>query len=95
MVERLTDAQIDTALEGLPGWRHEGGELTRQFRFRDFVEALGFIVQLGAIQEQLNHHATITNTWASVTLAVSTHDAGGITERDLALASAVAARFPA
>ena len=94
MIERLSDAQIAIALESLPGWRHEGGELTREFRFRDFIEALGFIVQLGAIQEQLNHHATITNTWATVTLAVSTHDAGGITERDLALASAVAARFP-
>jgi len=91
----LTEPEIAAALASLPGWTYEDGEITRQFRFKDFVEALGFIVQVGAIQEQLNHHATITNTWALVTIAVSTHEAGGITEKDIALATEVAARFPA
>ena len=82
----LTEDAITQALVELPGWRYEGGEITRQFRFRDFVEAFGFMAQVATLQEQMNHHATITNTWANVSLALSTHDEGGVTERDVELA---------
>jgi 4a-hydroxytetrahydrobiopterin dehydratase len=82
----LSETAIAQALGGLPGWRYENGEITRQFRFRDFVEAFGFMAQVATLQEQMNHHATITNTYADVTLKLSTHDEGGVTERDLDLA---------
>ncbi len=82
----LSDAEVQHALGSLPGWSLEGGEITRRLHFRDFVEAFGFIAQVGLLQEQLDHHARITNTWADVTLALSTHSEHGITERDFELA---------
>ncbi len=88
----LSDAEIQQALAGMPGWGVKDGEVTRQFKFKDFVEALGFIVQAGALQEQMDHHATITNTYADVTIALSTHSEGGITEKDIELARKISAR---
>ena len=70
-------------------------EIARQFKFKDFVGALGFIAQVGALQEQMDHHATITNTYADVKLALSTHSEGGITEKDIELAKKVSARATA
>jgi 4a-hydroxytetrahydrobiopterin dehydratase len=89
---RLSDAEVQQALGGMPGWSLEDGEVTRQFKFKDFVEALGFIAQVGALQEQMDHHATITNTYSDVKLALSTHSEGGITERDMELARKVSER---
>ena len=83
---KLSDAEIQEALAGMPGWTVEAGELVRQFKFRDFVAALGFIAQVGALQERADHHATITNTYGDVKIALSTHDAGGISEKDFAMA---------
>jgi 4a-hydroxytetrahydrobiopterin dehydratase len=88
----LSETAIAEALRALPGWRYENGEITREFRFGDFVEAFGFIAQIATLQEQMNHHATITNTWANVTLALSTHDEGGVTEKDFELARKISER---
>lgn len=85
----LTDPELAAALLGVPGWSIEAGELTRRFRFCDFTEAFGFIAQVATIQERLDHHATITNTYADVTLQVHTHDEGGITARDIEFARRV------
>ncbi len=89
---RLSDSAIELALRGLPGWRREGDELARDFVLRDFVAALGFIAQVGALAERANHHPTLTNTYNRVRLALSTHDEGGITERDVALAMEISDR---
>ncbi len=83
---RLTDADIESALPGLEGWSRDGDDLVRQFVFEDFVAALGFIAQVGALAERANHHPTLTNTYNRVHITLSTHDEGGITERDVALA---------
>jgi 4a-hydroxytetrahydrobiopterin dehydratase len=88
----LSDAAIAQALTNMPGWSYEDGEITRQFRFKDFVEAFGFISQVATVQEQMNHHATIINTWAHVTIKLSTHDEGGITEKDFELATKISER---
>jgi 4a-hydroxytetrahydrobiopterin dehydratase len=82
----LTAAALAEALTRVPGWAVEAGELTRRFHFKDFVEAFGFIAQVGALQEQLDHHATITNTYADVMLQLHTHSEGGITDKDIELA---------
>jgi 4a-hydroxytetrahydrobiopterin dehydratase len=89
---KLTDAELQQALATMPGWAVERSELTRQFKFRDFVEALGFIAQVGALQERADHHATITNTYADVKIALSTHSEGGITEKDVDMARQITER---
>ena len=89
---KLSDAEIEEALGGLDGWSREGDEITRQFQFRDFVEALGFITQVGVLAERANHHPNLSNVYNRVTIALSTHDEGGITDRDVALATEINAR---
>lgn len=89
---RLTAAELADALAALPAWRNEGDELVRDCAFRDAVEAIGFIAQVAALQERANHHATITTTYNRVRLALTTHDEGGITERDVALAGEIEER---
>jgi len=89
---RLSDAEIEQALASLEGWGCEGDELVRDFALRDFVAALGFIAQVGALAERANHHPTLTNTYNRVRIALSTHDEGGITERDVALAKEISER---
>lgn len=89
---RLSDQQLDQALAGLPGWRHEGDEIVRDYESRDAVEAIGFIVQVAALQERADHHATIAWTYNRVRIALNTHHEGGITERDIALAHEIEER---
>jgi 4a-hydroxytetrahydrobiopterin dehydratase len=89
---KLSDAETQQALNDLPGWTVENGELTRPFKFKDFVEALGFIAQVGALQERADHHATITNTYSDVKIALSTHSEGGITEKDIDMARNISER---
>jgi len=89
---RLGDSEIEQALAGLKNWRREGDELVREFVLRDFVASLGLITQIGALAERANHHPTIANTYNRVRIGLSTHDEGGITERDVALARAIEER---
>jgi 4a-hydroxytetrahydrobiopterin dehydratase len=89
---RLSDTEIEQALADLEGWRREGDDLVRDFVQRDFVAALGLIAQIAALAERANHHPTLTNTYNRVRVALSTHDEGGITERDVALAREIEER---
>ena len=91
-MSRLSDADIESALAALAGWTRDGDELVREFALEDFVAALGFIVQVGTLAERANHHPTLTNTYNRVRVALSTHDEGGITERDVALAREISER---
>ncbi len=90
---RLTNSEVDEALAGIEGWRREGDALVREFALADFVAALGFVVQVGALAERANHHPTITNTYNRVRLDLTTHDEGGITEHDVELAREISARI--
>ena len=89
MADRLTDDAVREALASLPSWSLESGKLHREFRFADFSEALGFLVRVGIEAEKRNHHPEIANVYASVTIDLTTHDAGGITEKDVDLARAI------
>lgn len=89
---RLSDQQLDQALAGLPGWRHEGDAIVRDYECSDAVEAIGFIVQVAALQERADHHAAITWTYNRVRIALNTHDEVGITERDITLAREIEER---
>lgn len=91
---RLSDDEIEAALAGLDGWRRDGESIRRDFEFADFVTALGFIVQVGALAERADHHPELTNVYNRVGIALSTHDAGGVTSMDTALAGQINARIP-
>jgi len=86
----LSDAQIAETLTQLPGWSHRDDKLIREGKFADFNEALGFIVRVGVLAEQYNHHPEIFNVYNTVSIALSTHDAGGkVTSKDVELATAI------
>jgi 4a-hydroxytetrahydrobiopterin dehydratase len=85
-VEKLSDAAIQAALAGLPGWSLAGAKLHREYRFPDFVHAFGFMATAAIAIEAMNHHPEWSNVWNRVNVDLSTHDAGGITAKDVALA---------
>ncbi len=86
----LTDAQIDGALARLPGWSYSDDKLTRSDQFADFSEAMAFIVRVGLLAEQHNHHPELFNVYNTVTISLNTHDAGGkVTSKDIDLALAI------
>ncbi len=80
-----TDA-INTALTELPGWSIERGKLHRQFQFPSFVEAFGFMSSVALVAESMGHHPEWFNVYNRVTVDLTTHDAGGITNLDVDLA---------
>ncbi|MEX2279371.1 MAG: 4a-hydroxytetrahydrobiopterin dehydratase [Acidimicrobiia bacterium] len=73
----------------LPEWELDGEVLRRTFEFGDFVEAMGFVTQVALLAEKARHHPDIDIRWNRVTLALTTHDAGGLTDRDIALAGKI------
>ncbi len=76
-------------LENLPGWQIESGELVKTYQFKDFVAALDFVNQVGKAAEDAGHHPDIDIRYNKVRLALVTHDAGGLTEKDFDLAANV------
>lgn len=91
MADILTHAQIDEALKDLDGWRFQDDALRRSLTFHNFKEAMSFIVRLGFEAEAHGHHPELHNVYNRVDIALSTHDAGGkVTEKDVALARAIA-----
>jgi 4a-hydroxytetrahydrobiopterin dehydratase len=86
---RLSDDQIQERLGSLKGWEQVGDTLCKQFSFPDFKASLGFVNRVAAIAEELNHHPDILIEYDTVTLTLSSHDAGGITERDFRLAARI------
>ena len=88
---RLTDAQIEEELQKLnaggTNWQRDGDELTTELEFADFNEAFGFLTRLALYAERADHHPEIWNVYNKVRLRLSTHDAGGITALDFALAA--------
>ena len=90
MPDVLDPAAVDEALaERAIAWRREGSELVKVLRRRGFAGALAFVNQVGALAEAADHHPDIDIRWDTVTLRLSTHSAGGLTERDLSLAAQI------
>jgi len=84
--QKLADAEITAALATLPGWSYQAGKLHREFTFKDFVAAWGFMSSCALAAESMNHHPDWSNVWNRVRVELMTHDAGGVTQNDLALA---------
>jgi len=88
--EPLSDDEIADALADLDGWSHADDKLTKTFEFSDFRAAIGFIVELSFYAEEMMHHPELENVYNTVTIALTTHDAGGkVTEMDVNLASQI------
>lgn len=83
---KLTDDEIRTALERLPGWRHGDGEIVKNYKFPSFMEAIGFIDRLAEKAEAANHHPDLENHYNRVRVALHTWNENGITRKDIALA---------
>jgi 4a-hydroxytetrahydrobiopterin dehydratase len=88
MVAKLTARETAAALEALPEWAMvEGGEaISRDFTFKDFVEAFGFMARVALLAEKADHHPDWKNAWNKVQIILTTDDAGGLTSKDMALA---------
>lgn len=80
---------VRTALEDLDGWTFAGDRIRRELQLPGFREAIDFIVRVADLAEAADHHPEIMNVYAAVTIELTSHDAGGVTEKDLALARAI------
>jgi 4a-hydroxytetrahydrobiopterin dehydratase len=80
------EAKIQLALAALPDWQRKGEVISRTFQFKNFPAAMKFVDAVALVAEQVQHHPDIDIRWNKVTLALTTHDAGGLTEKDFALA---------
>jgi 4a-hydroxytetrahydrobiopterin dehydratase len=89
MAERLSEQEVGNALAGLPGWNREGDEIRKQYTFADFFAAIAFVNRVAGLAEAAGHHPDITINYNRVTLALTTHDAGGLTGNDVALAGQI------
>ena len=86
---RLSDAEIESRLRRLAGWERRGDEIRRTFSFPDFAGSLAFVNRVGELAEAMNHHPDIDVRYSRVTLALTTHDAGGLTANDFDLAEKI------
>lgn len=85
----LTEPEIKQSLGKLKGWKQDGKAIQRVFEFRDFKAAMQFVNRIADAAEQANHHPDIDIRYNKVTLALVSHDAGGVTERDVAMAERI------
>ncbi|NND68237.1 MAG: 4a-hydroxytetrahydrobiopterin dehydratase [Halioglobus sp.] len=88
-IEQLATADIERRLADHPEWELRKGKLYRHCRFADFVEAFGFMSRVALLAERANHHPEWFNVYNRVEIELTTHDAGGISERDFALATEI------
>ena len=85
----LLEVEVSTRLAAVPRWREQGSEIVRTFEFRDFKAALAFVNKVGDLAENAGHHPDIDIRWNKVKLALTTHDAGGLTPKDFDLAAEI------
>lgn len=84
--KKLSNDEIEQSIKGLNGWRAEDDKLVKRFEFPDFAESLAFVNKVGERAEAANHHPDITFGWGYAEFEITTHDRGGITDFDFALA---------
>lgn len=89
MAARLDDAEIARRMGAAEGWVRDGDAIRRSFSLDSFPAAIAFVTRVGFLAEAANHHPDIDIRWRTVTLMLSTHDAGGLTQRDFDLAAQV------
>jgi len=90
-IRRLNEAERQDLLPGLDAWAHDEKRdaIHRSIKFGNFVEAFGFMTQVAILAEKADHHPEWSNVWNKVDILLTTHDAGGLTQRDIALATQI------
>ena len=88
-MKTYTEETIQAQLKELKDWQFINNGLEKKFKFLDFTQALGFIVQVGVMAEKRNHHPELFNVYNKVTIRLTTHDADGVTDKDIELANAI------
>jgi 4a-hydroxytetrahydrobiopterin dehydratase len=91
MTDKLTPDARETALSGLNGWIYDqrADTISHDFKFKDFSEAFGFMTRVALLAQAADHHPEWSNVYNKVTITLTTHDAGGLTEKDVGLAEAI------
>ncbi len=92
-MNKLNKVQIDSTLSKFPGWTFENEAISKQFQFKDFIEALSFVNAVGLESEKMDHHPDILMfAWNKVKITISTHSEGGVTDKDFSLAQKIEER---
>ena len=89
MRTKLSDLEIRRALGTLPGWSRKGDALVKTYSFARFADGINFVQQVAELADKMDHHPDIDIRYTKLTFSLSTHDAGGITQRDLDLATKI------
>lgn len=88
-MKKLTAIEIEQELTGLNGWSYNDDGILKNFVLKDFKEAIGVMVSIGEVAEQMNHHPEWFNVYNKLNIRLSTHDAGGVTNKDVELAQKI------
>ena len=89
MRQKLSDLEIQRALGGLAGWSRRGDTLVKTYAFDRFADGIAFVGRVARVADEMDHHPDIDIRYTKVTMSLSTHDAGGITQHDLDLAQKI------
>ena len=89
MAERLSDIAVQRGLGNLPGWSRRGDLITKTYQFRTFLSGIDFVVAVAKAAEAVDHHPDIDIRYTKIVCSLSTHSAGGITQKDLDLAGKI------
>jgi 4a-hydroxytetrahydrobiopterin dehydratase len=87
--KKLSGNELDETIRSLSGWELKDGKLHKSFKFSNFIEAFGFMTRIALEAEKINHHPEWSNVYNTVTVKLSTHDTGGITDYDIKLANII------
>ena len=89
MTKKLSETEITAALPGVPGWTQKADGIERTYKFADFTHAFAFMARVALLAEKADHHPEWSNVWNKVDIRLTTHDAGGLSHKDFALARAI------
>ncbi len=88
-MKKLTTDQIDNALQTLNGWNYNDNAIGKNFVFKDFNQAFAFLTRIALYSEKVNHHADWSGVYNRVNIKLSTHDAGGVSQKDIDFAKEI------
>ena len=92
-MKKYSEESLKAELKALKDWRFIDNKLEKKFKFLDFSEALGFIVRVGVLAEKSNHHPELVNVYNTLIIRLTTHDADGVTDKDIDLAKNIEKLF--